>query len=718
MNASNQPSIILDAGGQPAPVPTYADIVAGRHLAGAEVGRAWWKSAESVPWSEAWKPTQADFADEENSAAHTKQLCGAAADSLVPRVFLVTTGGQVQALYGFRACRPLDPEGRRYAGLLGERIGGGAFTAQPKLYVTYEGVAERQHQHRVFQRVAAYARSAEEIENLFAGDPGLALAPQLEAPAGGGNPPQTWSRRITAVHPKIGALFVRGLAVRDAFKLGADLVRACPEELRSSAQWLLQYLRMAATQVGDSSALNTEWVRQDTGGNPDLEVWHLQLCSSYAPLPAVPPAPPAPPLAALEAGPPAAPEPPAGPVPNPPALSGPKRPYTQYELGTLYRLCGVAPLAEGDLVPEVLPRFWREFEDKRHKLQLARSHIEAWLDNNWPQDAPEYQRFVSTTLIQDMASLDLDGRDHHLMPGSRHKGFSVYSVYPLADGVDPAEDRRRAKAYEETMDNHRPDERAAMEQLTGCARDTPGSRNEFWEWIRFFEAATESVFGPEAPLLVYLRRLRTLVSSATHFRGHRPSDWMGYFWKYHCAVRAYYRAAGDSTERLIPFNDLLIRIRQGQPIFPQEVPDEIRPSPPAPRPRTEERGPAKEKEERKKERDRDPAGARLAEAWGRALAPSIRNAREAVEAAGRKWELPILFPDGLAKHLGGLASTVKPTSAGKRQACPRLFVYGSCKLAKCRLSHGFTKEPNREQAKQFVESVEARCKEVKASPNA
>ena len=49
MNASNQPSIILDAGGQPAPVPTYADIVAGRHLAGAEVGRAWWKSAESVP---------------------------------------------------------------------------------------------------------------------------------------------------------------------------------------------------------------------------------------------------------------------------------------------------------------------------------------------------------------------------------------------------------------------------------------------------------------------------------------------------------------------------------------------------------------------------------------------------------------------------------------------------------------------------------------------
>ena len=263
-----------------------------------------------------------------------------------------------------------------------------------------------------------------------------------------------------------------------------------------------------------------------------------------------------------------------------------------------------------------------------------------------------------------------------------------------------------------------------MEQLTGCARDTPGSRNEFWEWIRFFEAATESVFGDSAPLLVYLRRLRSLVSSATLFRGYRPSDWMGYFWKYHCAVRAYYRASGDQADRLVPFNDLLIRIRQGQPVFPQEVPDEIRPQGSAGRPRIEERASPRDGDERRRgrdrerERDREPNSSRLSESWAKALGPSVQKAREAVEAAGRKWELPILFPDGLGKHLGGLAADVQVGAGGKRQACTRMFVYGSCKLARCKLSHGFTKEPSREQAKKFLDSVEARCAEVRQSPNA
>ena len=116
-----------------------------------------------------------------------------------------------------------------------------------------------------------------------------------------------------------------------------------------------------------------------------------------------------------------------------------------------------------------------------------------------------------------------------------------------------------------------------MAKLTGCAQSIPKSRQELWEWVRFFEAAVETTFSQDSPLLPYLVRMRQAINSGINFRGHKAADWQAYFWKYHVAVRAFFRNHGSWTDNLQPFNDLLFRLRQGVPCMPQEIPPEMRP---------------------------------------------------------------------------------------------------------------------------------------------
>ena len=104
-----------------------------------------------------------------------------------------------------------------------------------------------------------------------------------------------------------------------------------------------------------------------------------------------------------------------------------KRAYTQADLVRLHALCGIRDLDDGDLTVDSLPAFWREFEGRRGKLHSARSHIETWLDHQWPADAPRYQRFIGTASVKDLVALDLDGQDNWLMWTKRYEGFSIFA---------------------------------------------------------------------------------------------------------------------------------------------------------------------------------------------------------------------------------------------------------------------------------------------------
>ena len=162
-------------------------------------------------------------------------------------------------------------------------------------------------------------------------------------------------------------------------------------------------------------------------------------------------------------------------------------------------------MQDGDYTVDTLPEFWITFEALRGKFHSARSHVETWFDKNWPADAPRNQRFVSTSLLRDLVTLDFDGQDAWLQYSKCHEGLSVFSVYPLADNADPGDRRRTAKAYEDTMDNHRPGEREAMDGLSAGPPIVPGDRTEMWKWVQYFMVAMLMMFGKYCPVLPHLR---------------------------------------------------------------------------------------------------------------------------------------------------------------------------------------------------------------------
>ena len=135
--------------------PTYADVVAGRHLQREEVAAALAQVHGDVGWGDTWEVTATAGEDVENGAEHLKRMIGATADELTPQYFLVVIGRKVEVVYGYRACRALDGGGRRFAGLVGERVSQGGVALQPKLCVTEPTEERRQYQCQAFSRIGA-----------------------------------------------------------------------------------------------------------------------------------------------------------------------------------------------------------------------------------------------------------------------------------------------------------------------------------------------------------------------------------------------------------------------------------------------------------------------------------------------------------------------------------------------------------------------------------
>ena len=708
MHASNRPTAPAADGAGPR---TYADVVAGRGLRPHEVGKALYEAAKEQSWQDTWECSRKAKEDVDNSATHVKALLGVYGDALLPRYFLLVNDGKVRVLYGLRACRQMDADGRRYAGLIGERTGGGGCVIPPKLFVTREGGAGRQYQYQTFQRAAANAPTISAIQDMLSADGSVQFVPVATANADGQGPESVSVWRVFPVHAKVAALFMRELPVREAFLLAVDLYRSLPDEARDGSEPLLEFMRVAITEGGPGvSALETPWSRVDPGDDSDLEQWYIQLCQAYAP--SWNPTPTHQPSGTAPApAPSSAPGAPTG-TPNL------KRPYTQHELKRLHRVCGLEFLEEGDYTTANLPPFWKGFEAARGKLHTAREYVEGFLDNHWPPEAPNYQRFISTDLVQTLVALDFDGSDPNLMPSKRHKGISVYAIYPLADASDTGAARDKAMAYEDTMDNHRPREREEMGQISLFAQDTPGNRVTFWQWTGYFRVAVTLLFGNHFVCLAHLRRLEQLMTQVEIFRYVERDAYRGYYWKLHCAVRRAVRPQRAWEEPLQAFGDLLFRIRQGQPYSPAEIPPELSPRRPAPLAgkREETGGPGRSKPKDEKKKDISSGTQAVADRIAKVVGPALQSASAVMEKANAKLTTRSVFPDGLDSAFGEIMQMVKPTPKGSTSPCPRLFLYGRCPLGNCRASHELSRTPNEAAIKHYTDWVEARCAKLKENP--
>ena len=398
------------------------------------------------------------------------------------------------------------------------------------------------------------------------------------------------------------------------------------------------------------------------------------------------------------------------------AEARPKRPYTQSELSFLCRLSGEDPMVLGDLTSDVLPPFWKDFEQARAKLPTAREFIESYLDNNWPPNEPAAQRFVSTAIVQSMVSLDFHGGDINMMPSKRGAGLSVYSIYPLEDDADTGDLRTQSMAFEETMGTHTPEHRETMSKLTSATTVTPAHRDKLWRWVRYYATVMRLIFGAHMIVLPHLRRLAELLGQVVPFRYYQPNQFRALFWKYHCCMRQSFRPGqrhGDPTEA---FNDLLARLRQGVPVYPTEVPSEVIVPQSANKPvTTVTQTDPREKNATNKTLSgpTKPVIERIA----RITLPAMTSALEAAKKANARITSREIFPNGIGEALGSIQNLVKPTSAGNKAACPRLFVYGRCTV-RCRASHQLTKEPPNDAIKHYTDWVERRAATLKANPKA
>ena len=722
MNPGNS-FVAVPAEGEEAPAPrSYDELVAEASFQPYEVGKALYLEGKDVPWAIALAVTEKAHLDEDATAAHSRLLMGSYADSLTPAYFLVITGGYVRVLYGWKPCRPLDPEGRRFAGLLSERVvSAGGAELPPKLYVTHTDDNQRQHQHRAFSRNHGRPASIGTIMAAYQAD-GDAVFIAQPPTVDGVQPAQVSAWRALPVHPKVACLYLRGLPLRQAFNLTVELARSIPEPQHSLLNGLLNFMRLAVFEDGGASVLSNDWIRQDERANTALEGWYLSLCDGFAPKyrPSAGPAPVAPVGAPTAA---------ATVVAAVPKEKEPyRRAFTQAELDRLYNLCGVSDMVEDDLTSEALPPFWREFEGLRGKFHSARSHVETWLDRQWPVDAPTYQRFISTTFLKDLVALDFDGQDAGLLWTKRNEGFSIFVIYPLADHADPGTNRRRAKAYEDTMDNHAPSDRVAMESQDGGDLSIPSNRTELWRWLQYFEAATQTIFGDGCPMLPYLRRIKRIVGNGTPSRHHGPDEWRACFWKYHCAVRAFFAPSGGAAEKEQPFKDLIYRMRQGQPVSPREVPPELcqhRPSHQVPIPgggggNRSGGGGSGDPPPRRGGGPRDtPSQLSIdtANQWARTLAPKLAKAKEALLRAGKEWNMGVLYRGKNTESFGDMVNLLAPGSGGHKSPCPRMFTYGVCKAKSCRASHNLTRAPSSGQGKKYLDWVEARCATIISDPS-
>ena len=93
------------------PLPTYQVLADFVGLSPRSVSRGLMEDNLAVPWEEAMEVSESLSSFEEESSAGSGTGMGGCGDSLKKLYFLVTTGGKITVLYGWKPCRPLLASG-------------------------------------------------------------------------------------------------------------------------------------------------------------------------------------------------------------------------------------------------------------------------------------------------------------------------------------------------------------------------------------------------------------------------------------------------------------------------------------------------------------------------------------------------------------------------------------------------------------------------------
>ena len=714
MKANNQPAI--EPLGEGSPSPTWESLWVHLKPHASSVAMALEKEFGEVSWEDALKVTVVASKDPASNMTAQRRRLGTFADSPSPLYFLTVLEGKVQVVYGWRACRALDADGKIWTALVGDR----RFTANgaevlPKLYRAGTSV---DGQYSIFAKESAGAPSMAAIQEAFAEDD----AGDLIEPEDSDETVTAW--KVLPVHPKVASVFMHSPEVKKAIDLFVKLYQLVPEGEKAGLDPLAEFLRMSVVSKDDDSVMEADWRRVTLHDNEDVELWHAEACGAYAPK-------------YSEAVPPPdrlRPELPTEGVRELMSKIGAtaqskepgKRAYTPAELKRLAAVCGIPCTADADLTAELLPPFWQGFEAVRGKLHSARAYVEAYLEAHWPADAPRHQRFVSTRLLKDLVALDFDGSDNFITWGEREGGFSIFSIYPLPDGSDPSARRRRAVAFEDTMDNHRPGDRQSMVEATHFEGALPVGRTPTRDWVRHVKEATEVLFGDRCPALPWLDRYVLYLNEGLRFRNFTEREWRVLFWKLHVALRLFFRPTCRlGLPAIQELSDFLMIIRTGLQPNPADLPVELfhgtgggRTAEPhqvgngglvetgLEAERTSGGGPT----------DAGSLAKKVAKEWQRLLARPLKDAKEAYVNAGKQWGMKVVFPNGAKEAMGNFARQVRPTASGGTTPCPRLFVYGKCASRRCNCSHNLQREPTSAETRAYVDWVQARCSEIKSNP--
>lgn len=666
----------------------------------AGVAEALIQQAQDVPWVEVWKA----FPTVSTDALSANHFRGYLADAPTSKYSLVVRMGRVEVLYGWRVCRPLAAAGSRQAGLLGERRFRGSTEIPPKLVVIDGGIGL---QDGAFEKVAVRPQPHPAIETAFAAEAPPALVEAADAAAEAA-PAALSVRKVLTVHPKLAALFMRGLPIPEAVDLAAKLYHAVPADQRAGLDPLLTFCRAAATATEADppvSALEGGWTTLPTTEPEPLEEWYLDLLSVCAPRPTSDPAP-SPGSGGADTVTVDALNRLGDTMAGAMTLTDRSKPreYSATERETLAYFSNYKGPLEG-VTDDILPPFWKAFKSERGKHSNCRLFLEARIRNGFKEDEVQYDFLVTTALITDLKNLDFVGGDSNVTYGMRTKGLSIYAMAPATAANDTAASRAEFMAMEASNDRLTPTDRMKISRLVAsiCA-DTPSDRTTLACWVNFSVVFIRTLFTEECPALESLKDIVKALRSPMHWTGYQEEDFRVLAWLIHGGVRRFFLRSGTlALDRLS--TDIASNVRPNRSAAPDELMTMIRtPAPPRDRkrpgrPQVIPEGPGKV--------------LKTAYAFTKALADETSKGFDALKTANKKVTLKA-YASGRDEIRALLGTDFLDLCDG--DPCLTFFVRGRCTYPDCRLCHSLRNEPSDAVLAGMLQRVQAKTAKIIASP--
>ena len=158
------------------------------------------------------------------TVADQRRRLGTWADSPKPWYFLTVLDRKVQVLYGWQACRPLDAEGKLFAGFMGDRrhLSSGVEVG-PRLY---RGAGEANDQYKLFSKVKGYPLTMAKIQAGYAASDATALLGAKE----GADAVELEVWGALRVHPKLASVFMHSPTVKQALDVFVKINQMVPAE--------------------------------------------------------------------------------------------------------------------------------------------------------------------------------------------------------------------------------------------------------------------------------------------------------------------------------------------------------------------------------------------------------------------------------------------------------------------------------------------------------